>query len=87
MLMDFESGEAAQEQVARILRSDTLRQAAALKKLLAYLAEKSLSGEASQLKEYSIGMDVFGKPPDYDPQRDASVRIQVGKLRQKLEEY
>lgn len=87
MLSDFESGEAAREQVARILRSETLRQSETLKRLFAYLAEKSLSGEAAQLKEYSIGVDVFGKPANYEPQRDASVRIQAGKLRQKLEEY
>ena len=87
MLVDFESGEAAREQVSRILHSETLRQAETLKKLFAYLAEKSLSGQAAQLKEYSVGVDVFGKPADYDPQRDASVRIQAGKLRQKLEEY
>jgi hypothetical protein len=87
MLVDSDSGEASKEQVARILRSETLRQAETLKRLFAYLAEKSLSGEAAQLKEYAIGVDVFGKPADYDPQRDASVRIQAGKLRQKLEEY
>jgi len=87
MLVDSEPGEAAREQVTRILRSETLRQAETLKRLFSYLAEKSLSGEAARLKEYSIGVDVFGKPADYDPQRDASVRIQAGKLRQKLEEY
>jgi hypothetical protein len=87
MLMDFESGDTAREQISRILRSETLRQAETSKRLFAYLAEKSLAGEAAQLKEYSIGLDVFGKPAGYDPQRDASVRIQAGKLRQKLEEY
>ena len=32
-------------------------------------------------------MDVFAKPDGYDPQSDASVRVQIGKLRRKLEEY
>jgi hypothetical protein len=46
-----------------------------------------LSGEADQLKEYSVGIDALGKPDNYDPRRDSTVRIQVGRLRQKLAEY
>lgn len=87
MLLDVESADEVRAQIARILGSRTLRQAETLRRLFSCLAEKSLSGEAAELKEYSVGVDVFGKPPDYDPQKDASVRIQAGKLRQKLEEY
>ena len=29
----------------------------------------------------------MGKPEDFDPRVDASVRVQVGKLRQRLESY
>jgi hypothetical protein len=55
--------------------------------LLSYLAERSLSHSAEELKEYTIGVEVFGRPASYDPQKDASVRVQVSRLRQKLEEY
>ena len=55
--------------------------------MLRYLADKAFSGEADQLKEYTIGVDAFGKPPTYDPRQDAIVRLQVGRLRQKLGEY
>jgi len=74
-------------QVERILRSDTFQNAEALRRLLKYLAEKSVSGEAYQLKEYTIGLDAFGKPPTYDPRNDSIVRLQAGRLRQKLAEY
>ena len=74
-------------QVDRILQSDTLRNSDALKRLLLYLAEKSISGQADQLKEYTIGLDAFGKPAGYDPRHDSIVRLQVGRLRQKLTEY
>jgi hypothetical protein len=46
-----------------------------------------LAGEADHLKEYSVGIDALGKPSTYDPRRDSTVRIQVGRLRQKLTEY
>lgn len=87
MLLHADSADKAREQVRRLLASETLRNADTLRRLFAYLADKSLTGQAGTLKEYVVGMEVFNKPQDYDPQKDASVRIQVGKLRQKIEEY
>ena len=45
------------------------------------------SGEAQNLKEYTVGLDVFGKPASYDPRQESVVRMHVGRLRQKLTEY
>lgn len=75
------------KQLQRVLASGTLRNSEALRNLLAYLGEKSLAEPPVELKEYTIGIEACGKPPSYDPQKDASVRVQVGRLRQKLEEY
>jgi hypothetical protein len=54
---------------------------------LAYLTDRTIEGSAGDLKEYTIGIDVFHKLEGYDPQADGSVRQHVGKLRQKLDEY
>lgn len=79
--------EEAKRELERVLASETFRQAGSLRRLLAYLGEKSLNGQAEQLKEYTVGLEAFAKPPTYNPQQDASVRVQAAKLRQKLEEY
>jgi hypothetical protein len=79
--------DAVREQVDRILASHTFRAAEVLRHLLRFLADKTFSGEADQLKEYSIGLDALGKPPSYDPSKDAIVRLQASRLRQKLDEY
>lgn len=79
--------EALRGQVDRILCSEEFRSSEVLRRLLAYLAEKAISGEADQLKEYTIAIDGLGKPASYDPQHNASVRIQAGRLRQKLLQY
>jgi len=76
-----------QECVGRVLQSKTFRNAPSSRRLLKYLSEHSLAGDAGQLKEYTIGVDAFGKPAEYDPRVDSTVRIQVGRLRQKLSEY
>ena len=79
--------QALQSQVERILHSDELRTSEVLRRLLKFLADKSLAGEADQLKEYAVAIDGLGKDPSYDPRHNSAVRIQVGRLRQKLAEY
>lgn len=74
-------------QVDRLIQSKTFETSEVHRKLLQYLAEKSINGEADRLKEYTIGLEAFGKPPTYDPKNDSIVRLQVGRLRQKLAAY
>jgi len=54
---------------------------------LRYIIDKSLSGDAELLKGYAIGVDVFGRPADFDPQQDPIVRVLAGRLRKTLEHY
>jgi hypothetical protein len=79
--------EANQLQVQRIIQSKAFRTSEVHRNLLNYLAEKSLSGTADSLKEYTVGLDVFAKPASYDPRQESVVRMHVARLRQKLAEY
>ena len=84
--MDVGADE-ARAQVERLVRSKTFETSEVHRRLLQYLTEKALSGEADRLKEYAIGLEAFGKPSTYDPRQDSIVRLQVGRLRQKLTAY
>jgi hypothetical protein len=79
--------ETNQTQVQRIIQSKAFRTSEVHRNLLHYLAEKSLSGTADSLKEYTVGLDVFAKPASYDPRQESVVRMHVARLRQKLAEY
>src|ERR1051326_8225473 len=79
--------EAVRAQVERLLQSKTFATSEVHRRLLQYLAAKSISGEADRLKEYTIGLEAFGKPETYDPKQDSIVRFQIGRLRQKLSNY
>ena len=79
--------EAIRAQVERILQNKNLRLSEVQRRLFSYLADKSLSGEADGLKEYTLGLDAFGKPPSYDPRQESVVRMHVARLRQKLADY
>lgn len=89
---DAQTGELRQAQLQRaqlqkIGESRALRPSEVLRRLLEYLGQKELAGEAEELKEYTVGIEAFSKLPEYDPKTDSSVRVQAGKLRQKLDEY
>src|SRR6478752_4873748 len=86
MEMVLELG-ATHAQIQRILQSKAFRTSEIHRTLLSYLAEKSVSGTADGLKEYTVGLDVFAKPDSYDPRQESVVRMHVARLRQKLAEY
>ena len=71
----------------RILASRGFSTAGRVSKLLRYCVDKTLAGETDQLKEYSVGIEVFERDDKYDPRLDSIVRVEAGRLRSKLDEY
>ena len=74
-------------EVDRILASKGFATAGRLSRLLRYVVDKSLAGEADQLKEYVVGVEVFDRDGSYDPRLDSIVRVEAGRLRSRLDEY
>jgi len=56
-------------------------------KLLQFICKKYFGDEAGDLKEYSIGVEALGLPVDFDPAMSSIVRVELDRLREKLEEY
>ena len=67
--------------------SRTFQQSPRLSRLLQYIASKALLGEAEKVTEYTIALDVFGKPEGFRESKDAIVRVEVHRLRKKLEAF
>jgi hypothetical protein len=74
-------------QIEKIASSSLLHGSESLCKLLRYLARNAVDHPGGHPKEYQIATEVFGRSSDFDPQMDSTVRVQVGRLRQKLHEY
>src|SRR5215467_9761520 len=85
-MIEIEAG-AVRQQIDRLIQSKTFQNTEVHRRLLQYLADRTLSGDADRLKEYTVGLEAFGKPSTYDPKFDSIVRLQVGRLRQKLAVY
>jgi hypothetical protein len=75
------------EQIERLISSRTLHGSESLCKLLRYLGEHALVHPDLPVKEYQIATEVFGRPADFDPHSDSTIRVQAGRLRAKLAEY
>jgi hypothetical protein len=75
------------QQIDNIIKSHSLRGSESLCKLLQYLAKQALDHPEAAVKEYQIATEVFGRPADFDPQADSTIRVQAGRLRLKLAEY
>src|SRR5438128_10775179 len=74
-------------QIDRLISSHVLHGSESLCKLLRYLAEHALHHPGVPLKEYQIATEVFGRPADFDPQSDSTIRVQAGRLRMKVGDY
>lgn len=82
---DVQGGVA--EQLDRILASKAFRQADRLKRFLTFIVEETLAGRGERLKEFVVGVEVFGKPESFDPRNDPIVRVQARRLRAQLARY
>ena len=79
--------EEKRQQLSRILNSTGFRNARVLQKFLEFVVAKSVEGNLDDLNEYSIATEILGRPQDFDPASDTSVRTQAYRLRTKLKEY
>ncbi|HWH57746.1 MAG TPA: hypothetical protein VN682_08955 [Terriglobales bacterium] len=73
--------------IERILATGPFQKSGRLRELLPYMVERALHGHGHELTEHNIGIAVFGKPADYSPVEDSSVRVHARQLRLKLHEY
>jgi len=74
-------------QIDRVTNSHAFRGSPSLCKLLGYLAAHALEQPGVSVKEYQVATEVLGRPSDFDPKEDSTVRVQAGRLRNKLHEY
>jgi len=75
------------EELERILASPEFQASKLCQSFLRFSVEKTLARQTAQLKERTIGMEVFGKPASYDPSEDAGVRVKAGEVRKRLRSY
>jgi adenylate cyclase len=71
----------------RVLTSRAFATAPRQQALLKHIVVETLDGRGDVLKEFSIALDVFGRPSTFDPRVDSIVRVQASRLRNQLADY
>ena len=75
------------KQLHQLLEQEELKRSPILAKLLEYVVVSKLEGREDEIKDYTIGVKALGRPPAFNPQIDAVVRIHAGRLRRTLVQY
>ncbi len=74
-------------ELERVLSDPEFRSTERNRKFLRYVTEQMLQGRGDKIKAYSIAVDVFGRPANFDPAIDPIVRIEATRLRASLVQY
>jgi hypothetical protein len=74
-------------ELENILNSHAFRASKRSQQFLSHVVEHTLGGHVELLKERSIGVELFHRPPMYSTGDDGVVRVQAGEVRRRLEQY
>ncbi len=75
------------DQLRRILASKHFAKTRKRNRFLEFVCEQALLGNSDKLNEYLLGVEVYGRGPDFNPQEDAIVRVQASDIRKSLKDY
>jgi hypothetical protein len=81
------SPEIALEQLSKILDSLQFRSSKKCSIFLRHIVKHAVENDLESLKERSLGVEVFGRDPNYDTSQDPVVRSAAGEVRKRLAQY
>lgn len=82
-----EEKEAASQQLERLLSNPYFSHSRRFPSFLRYVVEKTLAGQEEDLKERTLGVEIFGRRADYDTSSDPIVRVTAAEIRKRIAQY
>lgn len=86
-LVPLDARPEIEDQLQGILHSVPFRTSRQCQELFRYIVEHSLEGTDESLRERVIGIEVFGRAPNYDTSEDPVVRLRAADIRKRLAQY
>lgn len=83
--VDSDQANLIRAELEKICKDPLFKDTTRMKRFLRFVTEETLEGRGERLKGYVIGLEVFDRPDDFDPQADTIVRVQAGQLRRRLD--
>src|SRR3984893_4549136 len=78
---------AVRSQMERMLANPLFKNSKRFPVFWRYVVERTLEGHAAELKERTLGVEVFGREPNYDTNADPIVRTTAGEIRKRIAQY
>jgi hypothetical protein len=75
------------QQLERLLQNPHFHKSKRFPVFLKFVVTEALAGRADNLKERTLGIEVFGKDPGYDTTDDPIVRVTAGEIRKRIAQY
>jgi hypothetical protein len=79
--------ETVRAELERILTSPEFKASKRCQDFLRFVVERALSGQSEDLKERTVGIEVFRRDPAYSTNTDGIVRINASEVRKRLAIY
>ncbi len=74
-------------ELEKILASEPFRTSERCQTFLKYVVEAACCKPPGELKERTLGVTIWNRPPDYDTGTDAIVRVKASEIRRRLAQY
>ncbi len=75
------------EQLERLVASPYFSHSKRLPNFLRFVVEHTLAGDSENIKERTIGIEIFGRDPEYDTASDPIVRVTAAEIRKRMAQY
>ena len=79
--------DAVRQQLERMLAAPLFHSSKRYPSFLRFVITNTLAGQTDLLKERLLGIEIFGRAPDYDTTRDPIVRVTAAEIRKRIEQY
>ncbi len=75
------------EQLSRLLSSPFFSHSKRFPTFLRFVVEQTLAGKSENIKERTLGIEVFGRDAEYDTASDPIVRVTAAEIRKRVAQY
>lgn len=79
--------DAIRQQLSRLLANSYFSHSKRFPAFLRFVVEQTLAGENENIKERTLGIEIFGRDADYDTASDPIVRVTAAEIRKRVAQY
>jgi hypothetical protein len=81
------AGDEVREELNRLLASPFFSHSKRFPAFLRFVVEHTLAGDSENIKERTLGIEIFGRDAEYDTGSDPIVRVTAAEIRKRLAQY